>query len=173
MGAGATADVAAGGDGGVGVDVLVREPDPMGVSECVFDDDCESDTLGSSFAGELERCLELPVDLCHPACFPPPFSFFPLIGFGYFFLCTTLALLPLPFSQISISAISPWHPFISIPYSTPSSSPPLTASLQIERTHGGFVGSYDLLCTDPLRGDNIRVSLIVPSQVVGYAAAAA
>ncbi|CAO1599940.1 hypothetical protein XANCAGTX0491_003645 [Xanthoria calcicola] len=43
----------------------------------------------------------------------------------------------------------------------------------IERTHGGFVGSYDLLCTDPLRGDNIRVSLIVPSQVIGHAAAAA
>ncbi|KAL8844013.1 MAG: hypothetical protein Q9176_001708 [Flavoplaca citrina] len=43
----------------------------------------------------------------------------------------------------------------------------------IDRTRGGFVGSYDLLCIDALRDSHIRVSLIVPSEVVGSAAAAA
>lgn len=41
MGARETADVEAGDDGRVGVDVLVREPDTVGVLECVFDDYCE------------------------------------------------------------------------------------------------------------------------------------
>lgn len=41
MGARETADVEAGDDGRVGVDVLVREPDTVDVFECIFDDYCE------------------------------------------------------------------------------------------------------------------------------------
>ena len=83
VGAGATADVAAGGDGGVGVDVLVREPDPVGVFECVFDDDCELLTMFRHLL-ETEKVLDYSwVDLLFPCMLSPPFSsFFPLRDFG-------------------------------------------------------------------------------------------